>query len=130
MHVIRQQATQTATIHTCDVANIPLQRWVNVLISLYGRSLDVYIDGKLVRTCVLPGIAKINNNAPIYITPEGGFAGFTSNIQYWPNASNPQQAWDIYKKGYGGSVLGELFNKYRIKVSFLQDNTERQSLEI
>ena len=46
------------------------------------------------------------------------------------NATNPQQAWDIYKKGYGGSVLGELFNKYRIKVSFLQDNVEHQSLEI
>ena len=45
------------TIHTCNIPNVPLQRWVNLIISVYGRSLDVYIDGKLVRTCVLENSA-------------------------------------------------------------------------
>ena len=53
---------QPAQPFTCGIQNVPLQRWVNLLISLNGRSLDVYIDGKLVRTCVLPNPAKINNN--------------------------------------------------------------------
>ena len=124
------KTSKKAVTHTCDVNNIPLQKWVNIIISLYGRSLDVYIDGKLVRTCVLPGVAKVNNTVPVYITPEGGFAGFVSNVQYWADSTNPQQAWNIYRKGYGGSLLGELFNKYRIKVSFLQDNRESGAFEI
>ena len=53
--------------------NVPLQKWVNLIISLYGRTLDVYIDGKLVRTCVLPGVAQVNPDADILVTPMGGF---------------------------------------------------------
>lgn len=117
-------------IHKCKVQNVPLQRWVNVIISLYGRTLDVYIDGKLVRTCLLPGISKISQSSQVTITPNGGFSGWTSNFQYWSNASNPQQAYDIYKNGYGGSALGNFFNKYRIKFAFMEDNTERGSFEI
>lgn len=117
-------------IHRCKVQNIPLQRWVNLIVSLYGRTLDVYIDGKLVRTCLLPGVAKIAKAAPVLITPNGGFSGWTSNFQYWANSTNPQQAYEIYKSGYGGSSLGDFFNKYRLKLSFMEDNTERGSIEI
>jgi hypothetical protein len=117
-------------IHTCNVQNFPLQRWVNLIISLYGRTLDVYIDGKLVRTCVLPGVAKINQKANIVVTPNGGFSGFTTNFQYWNDSTNPQDAYNIYKDGFGGSILGNLFNKYRIKIAFLSDNKEKGSFEI
>jgi hypothetical protein len=117
-------------IHKCKVQNIPLQRWVNIIASLYGRTLDVYIDGKLVRTCMLPGVAKIAQTSPVIITPNGGFSGWTSNFQYWATASSPQQAYDIYKNGYGGSGLGNFFNKYRIKFAFMEDNTEKGSFMI
>jgi len=117
-------------VHQCNIKNFPLQSWVNVIISLYGRTLDVYIDGKLVRTCMLPGVAKVSPKANISVTPHGGFSGYTANFQYWDDATNPQQAYNIYKNGFGGSMLGDLFNKYRIKVSFLEDNKEQGSFEI
>lgn len=116
--------------HNCNIKNVPIQSWVNALISVNGRTLDVYIDGKLVRTCVMPGVAKIAPNSPVTITPDGGFSGYTAQTQYWPNATNPQEAWNIYRKGYGGSILGNFFNKYRIKVAFVEDNQERTSFEI
>ena len=116
--------------HTCTVKNFPLQSWVNLIISMYGRTLDVYIDGKLVRTCVLPGVAKPDNNANIVVLGGAKFSGYIANFQYWDEASNPQQAYSIYKSGFGGSWLSNLFNKYRIKVSFLEDNKEKASFEI
>jgi len=116
--------------HQCVVKNFPLQKWVNLIVSVYGRTLDIYIDGKLVRTCILPGVAKVNAKANIVVTPNGGFNGWTSNFKYWAHASNPQEAYNIYKKGFGGSMLGNLFNKYRIKFSFLADNKEVSSVEI
>ena len=116
-------------IHTCGISNIPIQKWCNFFISVYGRTLDLYLDGKLVRTCVLPGVANIDSNAPVYITPIGGFSGWTSRFQYWPEASNPQKAWDIYKAGYGGSLLGSLFGKYTIKVSVMEGDTVTNSLQ-
>ena len=118
------------SIHRCMVANIPIQKWVNVLISTYGRSLDIYIDGKLVRTCVLPGVARIESSTPVYITPNGGFSGYTAKFQYWPDSCDPQKAWNIYKAGYGASMLAGLLGKYTVKVSLMEGDTEENSFSI
>lgn len=116
--------------HVSVVRNFQLQKWVNLIISLYGRTLDIYIDGKLVQSDVLSGVARPCNNAPLEVTNDGGFQGWTSNFKYWSHALNPQEAYNIYKEGYGGSSLGNMFNKYRVKVSFLEDNKEEASFEI
>ena len=117
-------------IHNCMVSNIPIQKWVNLTLSVYGRTLDLYIDGKLVRTCLLPGIANVNNNADIYVTPKGGFNGWTSNLQYYPNSLNPQEAWNIYAKGYGGGLLSNLFGSYQVEISLIENGTTQSSVTI
>jgi hypothetical protein len=117
-------------VHNCPISNVPIQKWCNLLISAYGRTLDLYLDGKLVRTCVLPGVAKIDSQAPVYVTPMGGFAGWTSRFQYWPYSLDPQKAWNIYKAGYGGSLLGSIFGRYTVKVSLLEGDTEESSFTI
>jgi hypothetical protein len=102
-------------VYNCSIQNMPIQKWTNLLVTVYGRFMDVYLDGKLVRTCLLPGVSKIDPNAPVYITPNGGFSGWTSKFQYWSHATDPQEAWNIYKKGYGASIFGNLFGQYSIK---------------
>lgn len=109
--------SSAAIIHTCGVPNVPIQSWCNLLISVYGRTLDIYLDGKLVNTCVLPGTAKITSDADVYVTPVGGFAGWTSKFVYYPNATDPQTAWNIYQAGYGASFLNNLFGS-SFKVTF------------
>lgn len=115
-------------VHTCNVANIPIQKWVNLTISVYGRTLDVYIDGKLVRTCLLPGIANINNNSNIFVTPSGGFDGWTARLQYFPTSLNPQEAWNIYSKGY--SDWSSMFNAYQVQISLVQNGNTQSSVTI
>lgn len=119
-----------AVVHTCNVSNIPIQKWVNLLVSVYGRTLDLYLDGKLVKTCVLPGVAKINQDADVYVTPLGGFSGWTAKFQYYPNSTDPQTAWNIYKKGYGTSWLSNIFGNYQVKVEFTNNGTETGSFTI
>ena len=120
----------TDDVTTCLIENIPIQKWVNVIVSLYGRTLDTYLDGKLVRTCVIPGVPKVNNDASILVSPAGGFSGWTTTFKYWSNASNPQEAYNIYKDGFGGSILANAFNKYRLRFSMIKDNKETGSFEI
>ena len=114
-------------LHTCNIANVPIQTWVNLLISVYGRTLDVYMNGKLVKTCVLPGVAKIPTSNPpsVYITPKGGFNGYTSKFQYWNTPLNPQQAWNVYNSGYSGaaSKLAGMFGQYKIDVTLTKNGT-------
>lgn len=119
------------TLHTCSVEDIPLQRWVNIIMSLNNRALDIYIDGKLVKTCVLPGVPKLNPSSNVHITPDGGFSGFISNFRYFSDALNPSEAYNVYKQGYDkGSTITGLFDRYRIKLAFMEDNKEVNSLEI
>ena len=115
-------------VHTCTVSNVPIQKWVNLIISVYGRTMDMYIDGKLVRTCLLPGIASINNDANIYVTPAGGFDGWTSKLQYYPDSLNPQQAWNIYTQGY--SNWSSMFNSYQVQISLVENGTTQSSVTI
>ena len=105
--------------HTCRVSNIPIQQWVNFTMSVYGRTLDIYINGKLVRTCVLPGTAAVDTTNNLYVTPLGGFEGSTTKLAYYANALNPEQAWNIYEKGYA-SGLSNLFGSYQLNISILQ----------
>jgi hypothetical protein len=119
--------------HTCHVQNFPLQKWVNLIVSAYGRTLDVYIDGKLVKTCVLPGAVAMHNISQIILT-EGTdgkpcFKGMTADLTYWSTASNPQQAYNIYAAGFGG-MGSNFFSKYKLKVSFLEDGKTEGSFEI
>jgi len=115
-------------VHTCSIANVPIQKWVNLVISVYGRSMDLYIDGKLVRTCLLPGVASVNNNANIYVTPAGGFDGWTSKLQYYPNSLNPQEVWNIYTQGY--SSWSSMFNAYQVQISLVENGTTQSSVTI
>ena len=115
-------------VHTCAVANIPIQKWVNLIISVYGRTMDLYVDGKLVRTCLLPGVASVNNDANIYVTPRCGFDGWTSKLQYYPNSLNPQEAWNIYTRGY--SDWSSMFNAYQIQISLIENGTTQSSVTI
>ena len=123
-------AAANSNVNICLIENIPIQKWVNIIISLFGLTLDVYLDGKLVRTCVMPGVPIINNSTDINVTNNGGFSGWTTNFKYWSDASNPQEAYNIYKSGFGGSILGNALSKYRLQVSFLKDNIQQGSVQI
>lgn len=114
---------------TCTVNNFPLQRWVNLIVSLNNRTMDVYLDGKLVRTCILPAPAKIDPDAPVILTPGGGFKGWTSNTQYFATPLNPQEAYNIYAVGpkCGGMSL---FDKYKLRVTYLVNNQPEASVTI
>jgi hypothetical protein len=117
-------------VHKCGIANIPIQKWVNLIISVYGRTMDLYIDGKLVRTCLLPGVASVNNNAKIFVTPKGGFDGWTAKLEYYPNSLNPQDSWNIYSKGYSGGFFSSLFGAYDVQISLLENGTTTNSVTI
>ena len=123
-------ASAPGVVHNCTLLNFPIQKWTNFVISVYGRALDVYLDGKLVKTEVLPGVPKINSTSPVFITPLGGFSGWTARFQYWKDASNPQEVWNVYQAGYGASWLSSIFNKYTIKLSLMEGDTESTSVEI
>jgi hypothetical protein len=84
----------------CDVKDIPLQRWVCVTIVSSGRVLDVYIDGKLSRSCVLEGSVHVpRGNLKLRLGENGGFGGRYSSVQMWSSQLTPDAIYGIYAMG-------------------------------
>jgi len=123
-------AGPVAGIHQCTVTNIPIQKWVNLSITLYKKTLDIYINGKLNKTCVLPNIPNMEEvgTGDLLITPGNGFDGYTSKFQAFNEALNPQEIWNIYSNGYGSvsSTLGD----YQVKMSLIENGSETNSLTL
>ena len=113
---------------SADISNIPIQKWVNLIISVYNSTMDIYLDGKLVRTILLSGVPYIKADDDIVVTPDLGFSGWTSKLQYFPNPLNPQEAWNIYTKGY--STWSNMFSAYHIQLSVLSNGTSQGSVTI
>lgn len=116
------------------IRNIPLQKWTNITITTNNRSLDTYLDGKLVKTSLLEGPIKINGTANILVCSkegdESGFSGNIAKVRYYSRTLNPREAYELYKEGFSSSFFGAMFNKYKLRFSLLTDNKETASLEI
>lgn len=65
-----------------DIPNIPINKWVNVIIRCRNTFLDVYVNGTITRSVELDGVPK-QNYGDIFVALNGGFDGYISNLQYY-----------------------------------------------
>ena len=84
--------------YTCTVENVPLQTWFAVSVTVFQRNLDVYINGKLVKSCVLPGVPR-PAAGDIIVGAGGGFSGSVCNIHAYPNMLGPSDAAAFFSAG-------------------------------
>jgi hypothetical protein len=88
----------TGDSYTCTVENVPLQTWFAVSVTVFQRNLDVYINGKLVKSCVLPGVPRPAAGA-LKTANNGGFSGSLCNIHAYPNMLGPSDAAAFFAAG-------------------------------
>lgn len=89
----------TGDTFTCTVENVPLQSWFSVSATVFQRNLDVYINGRLVKSCVLPGVPKPAVGDVHVGSKTSGFAGQVCNVHMYPNALTPADAMAFYSTG-------------------------------
>lgn len=96
--LINSTDNQDPTIGTCVYKMLPLQKWVNVIVSVYNQVIDIYIDGQLGSSCVLKGYPAISTS-DVILTPDGGFSGQISNVVFSNTAMTAQKARELYYTG-------------------------------
>ena len=91
-----------------------MQRWVNVVVAVNGKTVDVYIDGKLQRSCVLPNPFKVDSTGYTgYLLEKGGFAGKISTTSMYDTALNPEMVYKNYIAGPEPiTTIGGLFGSF------------------
>lgn len=64
------------------IPDIPLNKWMNVIIRCQGSILDVFINGTITRSIELTSVPK-QNYGNVYVAANGGFSGYISNLWYY-----------------------------------------------
>jgi hypothetical protein len=88
----------TGEIQTCSVENVPLQTWFSVSVTVFQRNLDIYINGRLVKSCVLKGIPK-PAVGDVILNDKGGFSGSLCNVNYYNGMLGPEDAKTFHARG-------------------------------
>ena len=81
-----------------EVNDIPIQKWINVMIRVEGPNLDVYINGLVVVRRKLNDVPK-QNYSDVWVNQNGGFSGQLSDLRYFDHAVNIAQVNNLIRKG-------------------------------
>jgi hypothetical protein len=91
-------AGTTGDSFLCSVENVPLQSWFAVSVTCFQRNMDIYINGRLVKSCVLPGVPK-PAVGDIILNDNGGFSGSICNLNWYNAMLAPEDAKAFHAKG-------------------------------
>jgi len=112
-----------------SLENVYLQRWINIIMTVETRNLDIYLNGKLEETIILDSLPNEKTNAKNCefkffnnLTENSSIDMKISNAQYFTRSIAPREAWSIYKEGYRNKgimdyLLG-ILSGYQINFSF------------
>jgi hypothetical protein len=80
------------------VSDIPLNKWINVVMRVEGNKMDVYINGTIVQRHEFSGVPK-QNYGDVYVNMNGGFHGLLSDLWYHDYALTTTEILRIVQNG-------------------------------
>lgn len=126
LQLYRKNAASTYQITN----NFPLQKWVFVTVSVDNSTIDMYLDGKLVKSVI--DVSDANSHAPDGTSPItfGVLPGtYMMKFSRVLAPSDPQTTWGLYMEG-SGSIRGNLVKRYNVNLSVMKDNVLANSLSL
>jgi len=80
------------------IPNIPLHKWINIIIRCRNTNLDVYVNGIVTKSMQLLSVPK-QNYGDIFVAMNGGFSGYISNLWYFDYALGTAAIHNLVKSG-------------------------------
>ena len=95
--------------------NIPFQTWVHVIVSVDNSFVDVYLNGKLIKSLKDTTIVSPSSNSPVaFGSSQTYLAKFTRTV----NPTDPQTAWNNYLAGNGENPIKKFTGDYDLALTF------------
>jgi hypothetical protein len=99
------------------VPNIPLNKWINVILRVMNNNLDVYINGSLVKSHELSGVPR-QNYGDVNVALDSGFNGYLSNLMYFTYGVSPGKITSLSNQGPNLKVSSKI-NVLQVTPSYL-----------
>jgi hypothetical protein len=98
------------------IPNIPLNKWMNVIIRCQNDNLNIYINGTITKSIKLKGVPK-QNYGDVFVAMNGGFDGYISNLWYYNHALGTTAISNLVNSGpnlkmYGSNSFTNKMSKY------------------
>ena len=93
-------------IEEVQIDDIPLKKWVNVVLRVQGRDMDTYINGTIVNRHRFKSVPK-QNYGDVYICENKGYSGKLSSLRYFSHALTGVEIENIVKAGPNLTMLNQ-----------------------
>lgn len=103
-----------------EIDNIPMNKWVNVIIRCENRTVDIFMNSSFAHRHLLDGLPKQNYNN-VHIGNNKGFSGYVSNLWYYNYALGSRAINNIYRKGANTNLLNGKDDNVKNQVSLSKD---------
>jgi hypothetical protein len=87
------------------IPDIPMNKWISVIMRCQNKTLDVYINGTIARSVQLAGVPK-QNYGDVFLAMNGGFSGYVSNLWYYNYALGTAAIQNIVHSGPNTKMVG------------------------
>lgn len=84
-------------LRTIRVPNFYLAKWNQITITVEGRSIDIYLNGKLASSAIMDNV-PITQFSGMELNASPDFNGQVCLVQLWPERKTSQQILDNYRK--------------------------------
>ena len=107
-----------------DIDSIDIQRWVNITTVITGTTVDIYMDGKLARSSVLPSVFIVDSgeNPQITLGHTSGFNGIIGKTRAANVAYSPDKVYNYYQQGPFSNFSLASLNPFQYSVTVSSNN--------
>lgn len=126
------ETTQSLVTSHSIMTNFPLQKWVYVILGVDGATVDIYIDGKMIRSEKLPSVPSATTSLSqlTFALPGTTSLMYLAKFERNPTAIDPSTAWSNYMSGNGGNYFSNLFSSYGATFTLTKDNLDVNKLSL
>jgi len=106
--------------------NFPIQKWVYIIVSVDNQYLDIYIDGKLIKSIQTNSVIMKQDTTGLNVSSGPINNTFITYFNVWTStAVDPGTAWKYYLKGNGMSNFA-----YGADLQILQNNSVQSTYRL
>jgi hypothetical protein len=106
--------------------NFPLQSWVHLIVSVDNSFIDVYMNGKLVKSFQ----DTINAPSATSLIEYGQLNCYLAKMTRTLTATDPQTAWDLYIAGNGENPLAKYLASFGLSMTLQKNNQDYSKITV
>lgn len=107
--------------------NLPLQTWVHLIVSFDGTFIDIYVNGKLVKSISDATIEKPSKTNGINY---GKLSCYLAKLTKTSSPTDPQTAWDKYSAGNGENAMSKYLSSFGLSMTLQKNNQDYSNIKL